>query len=129
MEDGFDEENKVKEARSTESRGRVRRIGIQVPLYKKDSSKTFTRLSPVEYHDALERQRKYQEDLGRKRIIPRHITIGIVILLFDVAILQLLPYLVKLIGIHDPVLLGKWMIGLVIVITVATLIYIFSSNK
>jgi len=128
MEDGLNEENKVKEAHSTESRGRVRRVGIQVPLYKKDSSKTFTRLSPAEYHDALERQRKYQEDLARKRIIPRHIAIGIVILLFDVAILQLLPYLVKLIGIHDPVLLGEWMIGLVIVITIATLIYIFSSN-
>jgi hypothetical protein len=48
--------------------------------------------------------------------------------LFDFAILQLLPYLVKLIGIRDQVLLGEWLIGLVGMITVATLIYIFTSE-
>lgn len=128
MENGLDEENKAHEAHPAESRGRVRRIGIQVPLYKKSSSKTPTRLSAAEYRDAVERQRKFQENLRRKGIIPKHVMIGIVILLFDVAILQLPPYLVKLIGIHDPILLGEWIIGLVVVITVATLIYIFSSN-
>jgi hypothetical protein len=59
---------------------------------------------------------------------PRNLVIGVVILAFDLAILQLLPYLVKMVGIHDQVLLGKWLIGLVGMITVATLIYIFTSE-
>lgn len=125
----MNEENKARDAHPAESRRRVRRIGIQVPLYKKASSKTFTRLSPAEYHDAVERQRKYQENLGRRQVIPRHIVIGVVILLLDVAILQLPPYIAKMVGIYDPVLLGKWIVGLVGVITVATLIYIFKSSR
>jgi hypothetical protein len=57
-----------------------------------------------------------------------NLLIGVIILLFDFAILQLLPYLVKMIGIRDQVLLGEWLIGLVGVLTVATLIYIFTSE-
>jgi hypothetical protein len=125
---GLNEENKDHKAYPVEGPRRGRRIGIQVPLYKKAPSKASTRLSPEEFHDAVERQRKYQENLKRQRIIPKQVVIGIVILLFDVAILQLLPYLVKLIGIHDPVLLGEWIIGLVVVITVVMLVYIFSSK-
>lgn len=108
---------------------RNRRFGVQVPLYNKDLSKASTQLSPDEYHDAVERQLRYQEDLKRKRITPKHVAIGIVILLFDVAILQLPPYLVKVIGIYDQVLLGQWIVGLVGVITVATFIYIFKSGR
>ncbi len=129
MENGLNENNKAHESHPTESLRRVRRIGIQVPLYKKVSSKTPTRLSPDEYHDAVERQRKYQENLRRTQVIPRHVVIGVVILLLDVAILQLPPYIAKMVGIYDPVLLGKWIIGMVGVITIATLIYIFKSSR
>jgi len=58
----------------------------------------------------------------------KNLVIGVVILSFDLAILQLLPYIVKMIGIHDQVLLGEWLIGLVGVVTVATFIYIFTSE-
>jgi len=81
-----------------------------------------------EYHNALERQRKYQESLKRKWMTPKNAVVGGVILIFNITILQLLPYLVKMVGIQDTVLLGKWLIGLVGVITVATFIYIFTSE-
>jgi hypothetical protein len=111
-----------------EDHRRVRRFGIQVPLYKGTINKPSTQLSPDEYHDALERQRKYQENLKEKWMTPKNLVIGVIILAFDFGILQLLPYLVKLVGIHNQVLLGKWLIGLVGVVTVATLIYIFTSE-
>ncbi len=128
MENESNEKMEPEEAQPAEGR-RNRRFGVQVPLYKKDLSKASTQLSPDEYHDAVERQLKYQEDLKRKRITSKHVAIGIVILLFDVAILQLPPYIVKVIGIYDQVLLGEWIVGLVGVITVATLIYIFKSGR
>lgn len=128
MENESNEIMEPEEAQPAEGR-RHRRFGVQVPLYKKDVSKTSTQLSPDEYHEAVERQLKYQEDLKRKRITPKHVAIGIAILLFDVAILQLPPYIVKVIGIYDQVLLGQWIVGLVGVITVATLIYIFKSGR
>jgi hypothetical protein len=122
-------ENEKQEMLSAEDRKRTRRIGIQAPLYKPDLGKPLTRLSPDEYHNALERQRKFQESLKEKWMTPKNLVIGAVILTFDLVILQLLPYLVKMVGIHDQVLLGKWLIGLVGVITVATLIYIFNSES
>ena len=128
MENGLNEKIEPQETQPAEGR-RNRRFGIQVPLYKKDLSKASTQLSPDEYHDAVERQLKYQESLGRKRITPKHVAIGVVILLFDVAILQLPPYIDQVIGIHDQVLLGEWIVGLVGVITVATFIYIFKSGR
>jgi hypothetical protein len=128
MDNESNKENETPETQSMEEHRRVRRIGIQVPLYKPDLGKPSTQLSPEEYHDALERQRKYQISLKEKWMTPRNLVIGVVILAFDLAILQLLPYLVKMVGIHDQVLLGKWLIGLVGVITVATLIYIFTSE-
>jgi len=128
MDNEFNKENETQETQSMEDHRRVRRIGVQVPLYKKPLNKPSTQLSPDEYHDAVERHRKYQENLKEKWMTPKNAVIGGVILLFDLAVLQLLPYLVKLAGIHDPVLLGKWLIGLVGVITVATLIYIFTSE-
>jgi len=128
MNDELDKDVETKETRSAEDQRRIRRIGIQVPLYKKILSKPSTQMSPEEYHDALERQRNYQDKLKRKWMTPKNLVLGIVILSFDFAILQLLPYLIKMIGIHDPVLLGKWLIGLVGVVTVATLVYIFTSE-
>jgi hypothetical protein len=128
MNDELDKVTETQETQSMEDHSRIRRIGIQVPLYKKILNKPSTQLSPDEYHDALERQRKYQENLKEKWMTPKNLVIGVVILLFDFAILQLLPYLVKMVGIHDQVLLGKWLIGLVGVVTVATLIYIFTSE-
>jgi hypothetical protein len=116
------------ETPSMEEPRRIRRIGIQVPLYKADLGKPSARLSPEEYHEALERQRKYQISIKEKWMTPKNLVIGIVIFLFDLTILQLLPYLVKMVGIHDQVLLGKWLIGLVGAVTVATLIYIFTSE-
>jgi hypothetical protein len=115
-------------AQSMEGHGRIRRIGVQVPLYKKILSKSSIQLSPDEYHDALERHRKYQEHLKRKWMTQKNLLIGVLMLLFNFTILQLLPYLVKMIGIRDQVLLGEWLIGLVGVLTVATLIYIFTSE-
>jgi hypothetical protein len=128
MDNEFNKEIETQETQSMEDHRRVRRIGIQVPLYKPDPGKPSTQLSPDEYHDAVERHRKYQESLKQKWMTPKNAIIGGVILLFDLAILQLLPYLVKMVGIHDQVLLGKWLIGLVGVITVATFIYIFTSE-
>ena len=128
MNEKLDKEVETKEAQSAEDQRRIRRIGIQVPLYKKILSKPSTQLSPEEYHDALERQRKHQGKLKQKWMTPKNVVIGVLILSFDLVILQLLPYLVKMIGIHDPVLLGKWLIGLVGLVTVATLIYIFTSE-
>jgi hypothetical protein len=128
MNDESNKEIETQDTQSMEGHKRVRRFGIQVPLYKGAISKPSTQLSPDEYHDALERQRKYQENLKEKWMTPKNLVIGVIILSFDLAILQLLPYLVKLIGIHNQVLLGKWLIGLVGVITVATLIYIFTSE-
>ena len=128
MNDESNKEIETQETQSMEGHGRVRRFGIQVPLYKGTLNKPSTQLSPDEYHDALERQRKYQENLKEKWMTPKNLVIGIIILAFDLAILQLLPYLVKMVGIHDQVLLGKWLIGLVGVVTVATFIYIFTSE-
>lgn len=128
MNNDSNKEIESQETLSKEDQRRSRRIGIQVPLYKKDLGKPSTQLSPEEYHDAVERHRKFQESLKRKWMTPKNAVIGGVILIFDLTILQLLPYLVKMIGIHDPVLLGKWLIGLVGVITVATFIYIFTSE-
>jgi hypothetical protein len=128
MDNGPNKDTDTQDAQSMEGHGRTRRIGVQVPLYKKIPSKSSTQLSPDEYHDALERHRKYQENLKRNWMTRKNLLIGVVILLFDFAILQLLPYLVKIIGIHDQVLLGEWLIGLVGVVTVATLIYIFTSE-
>jgi hypothetical protein len=128
MDNGPNKEIETQETPSMEEPRRSRRIGIQVPLYKPDPGKPSTRLSPDEYHNALERQRKFQDSLKEKWMTPKNLVIGVVILLFDFAILQLLPYLVKMVGIHDQVTLGKWLIGLVGVITVATLIYIFTSE-
>jgi hypothetical protein len=129
MDNEPNKEIETQETPSMEEPRRIRRIGIQVPLYRADPGKPSTQLSPDEYHDALERQRKYQISLKEKWMTPKNLVIGVVILSFDLAILQLLPYLVKMIGIHDPVLLGKWLIGLVGVVTVATLIYISSHPK
>jgi hypothetical protein len=129
MNDELNEENETQETQSMEKHGRIRRIGIQVPLYKPDLNKPSTQLSREEYHSALERQRKYLESKKEKWMTPKNLVIGAVILSFDLAILQLLPYLVKMVGIHDQVLLGKWLIGLVGVVTVATLIYIFTSEN
>ncbi len=128
MNDELDKEAVTQETQSMQGHRRIRRIGIQVPLYKKIPNKPSAQLSPEEYHNALERQRKYQESLKRKWMTPKNLVLGVVILLFDFTILQLLPYLVKMIGTPDPVLLGKWLIGLVGVVTVATLIYIFTSE-
>jgi hypothetical protein len=128
MNSDSSKEIESRETPSMEDQRRSRRIGIQVPLYKKDPGKPSTQLSPDKYHDAVERHRKFQESLKRKWMTPKNAVVGGVILIFDLTILQLLPYLVKMIGIHDPVLLGKWLIGLVGVITVATFIYIFSSE-
>jgi hypothetical protein len=128
MNNESDKEIETPETQSMEEHRRIRRFGVQVPLYKKNLGKSSTQLSPDEYHDALERRRKYLESLKRKWMTPNNAVIGVVILSFDLAILQLLPYLVKMVGIHDPVLLGKWLIGLVGVITVATFIYIFTSE-
>jgi hypothetical protein len=129
MNNELNKENETQETQSMEDHKRIRRIGVQVPLYKPPPGKPSTQLSPDEYHDALERQRKYQESLKQKWMTPKNAVIGGVILFFDFAILQLLPYLVNMIGIHDPVLLGKWLIGLVGVVTVATFIYIFTSES
>jgi hypothetical protein len=118
----------TQETQSMEDRKRTRRIGIQVPLYKPQTGTSSKQLSPDEYHDALKRQRKYQENLKEKWMTTKNLVIGIVMLTFNLVILQLLPYLVKMVGIHDQVLLGKWLIGMVGVITVATLIYIFNSE-
>ncbi|MDO8989111.1 MAG: hypothetical protein Q7U91_05710 [Sideroxyarcus sp.] len=128
MNEEFNKENEAQEAPSVEEQKRSRRIGIQVPLYKKVLNKPSTQLSPDEYHEAVERQRQFQESLKRKWMTPRNAVVGGVILVFDFTILQLLPYLVKMVGIHNQVLLGKWLIGLVGVITVATFIYIFTSE-
>lgn len=128
MNEELDKDVEKKEPQSMEDKRRIRRVGIQVPLYKEILGKPSTQLSPEEYHDALERQRKYLGKLKQKWMTPKHVVIGVLILSFDLVILQLLPYLVKMIGIHDPVLLGKWLIGLVGVVTVATLIYIFTSE-
>jgi hypothetical protein len=128
MNNESDKETETQEPPSLEEHRRIRRIGVQVPLYKPDPGKPSTRLSPEEYHEAVERQRKYQKNLKEKWMTPKNLVIGVVILSFDFAILQFLPYLVKIAGIHDPVLLGKWLIGLVGVVTVATLIYIFTSE-
>jgi hypothetical protein len=128
MNDEFDKETEKPETPSTEYHGRIRRFGVQVPLYKKDPGKSSTQLSPDEYHAMLERRRKYLEKIKRKWMTPNNAVIGVVVLSFDLAILQLLPYLVKMIAVHDQVLLGKWLIGMVGVITVATFIYIFTSE-
>jgi hypothetical protein len=128
MNDEFDKETEKQETQSVEDRTRIRRFGIQVPLYKKTLGKPSTQLSSEEYRYALERNRIYQESLKRKWMTPKNLVIGAVIFILDLTILQLLPYIVKLIGIHDQVLLGEWLIGLVGVITVATLIYIFTSE-
>ncbi|MBU1424938.1 MAG: hypothetical protein KKH12_00340 [Gammaproteobacteria bacterium] len=128
MDNEFDKEIETQETQSAEDRKRVRRIGIQVPLYKKALDKPSTQLSREEYHHALERRRQFQESLKEKWMTPKNLVIGAVILTIDFTILQLLPYIVKMIGIHNQVLLGKWLIGLVGVITVATLIYIFNSE-
>ncbi|MBI5891936.1 MAG: hypothetical protein HZB47_14910 [Nitrosomonadales bacterium] len=128
MDDDLNKENETQETRSMENRRRTRRFGVQVPLYKKSPDKSSPQLSPEEFHDALERQRKYQENLKEKWMTQKNLVIGVVILSFDFAILQLLPWLVKMVGIHDQVLLGKWLIGLVGVVTVAMLIYIFTSE-
>jgi hypothetical protein len=128
MDNEFNKEIEMQEPQSIEDHRRIRRIGVQVPLYKPDPGKPSKQLSPDEYHDAVERHRKYLENLKEKWMTPKNAVIGGVIFLFDLAILQLLPYLVKIAGIHDPVLLGKWLIGLVGVITVVTFIYIFTSE-
>jgi hypothetical protein len=129
MEDGLSENIEPQTGQSLERPGRKRRFGVQVPLYKKDLRPPSARLSADEYHAAVERQLKYQENLRRKRITPKHIAIGIAILLFDVVILQLPPYIIKVIGIYDQVLLGQWLVGLAGGITVATFIYIFTSGR
>jgi hypothetical protein len=128
MEKEPNKDTDIQETQPMEGHRKNRRIGVQVPLYKKILGNSSTQLSPDEYHDALERHRKYQENLKRKWMTRKNLLIGVVIMLFDFAILQLLPYLVNLIGIRDQVLLGEWLIGLVGVITVATLIYIFTSE-
>ena len=128
MNDESDKEIETQETESMEDHRRNRRFGVQVPLYKKSTSESSTQMSPDEYHDALERQRKYQANLKQKWMTLKNLVIGVVILSFDLAILQLLPYIVKMIGIHDQVLLGEWLIGLVGVVTVATFIYIFTSE-
>ena len=128
MNDESNKEIETQETPSMEDHKRIRRFGIQVPLYKGTINKPSTQLSPDEYHDALERQRKYQANLKEKWMTPKNAVIGGVILFLNIAILQLLPYLVKMVGIHNQVLLGKWLIGLVGVVTVATFIYIFTSK-
>jgi hypothetical protein len=128
MNEEFDKETETRETQAMEVPKRTRRFGVHVPLYKKVLGKSSAQLSPDEYHAALERHRKYQEKFKRKWMTRNNAVIGGVILAFDLAILQLLPYLVKVIGMHDQVLLGKWLIGLVGVITVATFIYIFTSE-
>jgi hypothetical protein len=128
MDNEPNKEIETQETQSMEDHRRIRRIGIQVPLYKPPAGKPSTQLSPEEYHLALERQRKFQESLKRKWMTPKNLAIGAVIFLFDLTILQLLPYLVKIVEIHDQVLLGKWLIGLVGAVTVATFIYIFTSE-
>jgi hypothetical protein len=128
MEKEPNNDTDIQETQPMDGHRKNRRIGVQVPLYKKILGNSSTQLSPDEYHDALERHRQFQESLKRKWMTQKNLLIGVVILLFDFAILQLLPYLVKIVGIHNQVLLGKWLIGLVGVITVATLIYIFSSE-
>lgn len=128
MNNESDKELETPEIQPVEDHGRIRRIGIQVPLYKPPTGKPSVQLSPEEFHKVLERQRKFQDSLKEKWMTPKNAVIGGVILFLNIAILQLLPYLVKLVGIHDQVLLGKWLIGLVGVVTVATLIYIFTSE-
>lgn len=128
MDDKSNNEIESQELQSAEERKRTRRIGIQAPLYKPQIGQPTKQLSPDEFHEALERQRKFQEGLKEKWMTPRNLVIGAVILTFDFVILQLLPYLVKIVGIQDQVLMGKWLIGLVGVVTVATLIYIFNSE-
>jgi hypothetical protein len=128
MNNESDKEIETPETQPMEEHKRNRRFGVQVPLYKRILGKSSAQLTPDEYHDALERRRKYLEKLKRKWMTPNNAVIGVVILSFDFAILQLLPYLVKMIGMHDQVLLGEWLIGLVGVITVATFIYIFTSK-
>jgi hypothetical protein len=128
MDNESNKDIEVQDTPSVEDHRRTRRVGIQVPLYKPDPGKPSTQLSPDEYHNALERQRKFQESLKEKWMTLKNLVIGSVILSFDFVILQLLPYLVNMVGIHDQVLLGKWLIGLVGVVTVATFIYIFTSE-
>jgi hypothetical protein len=128
MNDESNKEIDTQDTQSMEDHRRIRRFGIQVPLYKGTINKPSTQLSPDEYHDALERQRKYQKNQNTKWMTQKNLVIGVVILTFNLSILQLLPYLVKIVGIHDPVLLGKWLIGLVVVLTIATFIYIFTSE-
>lgn len=117
-----------KEVAPEETPKRSRRIGIQAPLYKNTPGKPTAQLSPDEYHEAVERHRNFQESLKRKWMTPKNALVGGVILAFDLTVLQWLPFIVKTIGLHDPVLLGKWLIGLVGVITVATFVYIFTSE-
>jgi hypothetical protein len=128
MNDDSNKEIETQETQSMEDHRRVRRFGIQVPLYKEIPSKPSAQLTPEEYQDALERQRKYQEKIKQKWITPKNVVIGAVILSFDFTILQLLPYIVKMIGIHDQVLMGEWLVGVAGVITVAVFIYIFTSE-
>jgi len=129
MGGGLDENNDPQNGQSIERWRRKRRFGVQVPLYQKDSTRTSTRLSADEYHAAVQRQREFRESLRRKRITPRNIALGVAILLFDVAILQLPPYIIKVLGMYNQILLGQWIVGLVGVITVATFIYIFTSGR
>ena len=128
MNDEPDKEVEKQETQSAEDRTRTRRFGIQVPLYKGNLGKPSTQLTPEEYRHAVERHRIHQESLKRKWMTPKNLVLGAVIFILDLTVLQLLPYIVGLIGIHDQVLLGKWLIGLVGVVTVATLVYIFTSE-
>jgi hypothetical protein len=128
MNDESNKEIETQQPQSMEDRRRIRRFGIQVPLYKDIPSKPSAQLTPEEYQDALERQRKYQEKIKQKWITPKNVVIGAVILSFDFTILQLLPYIVKMIGIHDQVLMGEWIVGVAGVVTVAVFIYIFTSE-
>src|SRR5512141_2259475 len=98
MNDEFNKETGKQETQSAEDRTRIRRIGIQVPLYKGDLGKPSTQLTPDEYHHAVERHRMYQESLKRKWMTTKNLVIGAVIFVLDLTILQLLPYIVKLIG-------------------------------
>jgi hypothetical protein len=128
MNDELNKDNMTQETQPMDGHRRVRRIGIQVPFYKPDLGKPTTQLSRDEYLSALERQRKHLENKKEKWMTPKNLVIGAIIFAFDLTILQLLPYLVKIVGIHDQVMLGKWLIGLVGVVTVATFIYIFTSE-
>jgi hypothetical protein len=128
MNDESNKEIETQQTQSMEEHRRNRRFGIQVPLYKDIPSKPSAQLTPEEYQDALERQRKYQEKIKQKWITPKNVLIGAAILSFDFTILQLLPYIVKMIGIHDQVLMGEWLVGVAGVLTVAVFIYIFTSE-